>query len=543
MKASPRELLVLAVALAVLGAVLYGPHVLHGGFAIDDWTLAAEAKFSPHIVSDYWTGSEHVSRGLYLEATTNRPVVVLYLPLLYSLLGETPGLYHLWSALLAGFLSLALFAVLRRFDIVAPHAAAISILAFLFPWYDATRFWAASNHITLAVVLALGGLLLALHGLAVSDARELRRGRLWHAGAVALYALSVLSYEVTGVVLLLVGGLYLTRTYAVKSALLRWGADVVVVAGCLSWNGTHSGRERLPLSGALSHAGEIIDGGSSVLAHAALPLDLGRGVAIAALLTIAAASLLALHRLPPGSETRCALRRWLTIGGVGLIVVVAGWALIVPAGVYYNPAEPGLGNRVNAMAGLGVVLTVYAAVALLTTLVVAAARSPLGIRRARSVTTGLSLVLAGSIAIGYANHLNSDRRTWDRAARKSAWVLDSIEAAIGEPPSGAAIYAFGAPTFEQPGIPIFVAFADLGNAVRLRFDDRSLSAYPIAAMANRVACGPHRTVPSGFGVDVLHPPGALYGHSVFVDIQNRTAAYIHSRAQCRAYLHRLRLAR
>src|SRR3712207_6355321 len=88
---SPRGELGLASALLLLlGAIVYGPHVVHGGFTIDDWGHAAGVQYPRDgILRDYW------------EVTSNRPVLVLYVPLTHLVFGEHPWVHHAWSVVLA----------------------------------------------------------------------------------------------------------------------------------------------------------------------------------------------------------------------------------------------------------------------------------------------------------------------------------------------------------------------------------------------------------------------------------------------------------
>lgn len=516
-RSSPRELLLVALLLGSVGGLLYGPNVADGGFILDDWSHAVEAAYSEHSFSNYWAG------------TANRPVLVLYLPLTHEVLGPYPWAHHLWSLVLAIVMSLALFALLRRLNTHTCHAAAIAVLVLLFPWSDATRFWPTAGHVTLAIVFALSGLLLTIRGfehgpMPTRDARS----RLYHAGGLALFALSVLTYEITGAALLVAGALYY-RFAPHRQATLRWAADVAVIVPCLAWNGLRSSQEKSSLATALDHGREIVDGGLVVLADSAGPLGVPAlpllGVAA---LSVAIASLL-LARGAPDRATGAELRRWRLLLCLGVTLAVAGWIPILPADAYYNPMTAGLGNRVNAAAAIGVVIFVYSAFAMSLTLI--AGRLPPRRVQRSAIWTAILILVALPLAISYAADIRADQSAWRNAHIRSAAVLRSVKTGVPDPQPGDTIYTFNHPGNEKWGVPVFSYTWDLDNAVKLLFDNTAISAQPIVNGVNALACAPGsvRLTGSGWG----DRPPSPYGRTVFVDARTGGSRRIRSRAECR----------
>jgi hypothetical protein len=523
-RASRREVLIVACVLVALGALFYGSHVLHGGFSIDDWPHAAEVAYTPHPIANEWAG------------TASRPVLAIYMPFIYTIFGPNPWIHHLWSLFLAVCMSTALYAILRRFSIPRYDAVVISVLVLLFPWSDATRFWATASHINLAIIFGLAGILLALRGL---DCRPLGNtaSHLYHLGAIALYALSVLTYEITAIALLLVGSLYFVRASA-RSSLFRWSADIMIIVACLAWNVANSTRSRLPFSSALDHAGEISDGALSLIARSSMPFGLSRTVPLVVLLAIAIGSVAAWRLLPAKHViARDILKRWLIMAGIGLVIAVAGWVLIIPANPYYNPNGLGVGDRINAVATIGIVIMIYAAAVLLATLIILVAKSVRFVPADQRTVGALSLIVAMAVAVGYANKIQDDQRTWNHAASDSTHVLEIVKYDVPSPGSGSTIYTFDYPGSEQWGIPIFTFSWDLDYAVKLLFDDPSISAYPIVAGINEMTCGRKAMGPSG-GEWSINVQGSPYGSGVFVNATTGDAQRIFSPPECRAALRR-----
>jgi hypothetical protein len=255
-----------------------------------------------------------------------------------------------------------------------------------------------------------------------------------------------------------------------------------------------SGTTRDPqsLGDQIDHAGTLASQSFSLLARALVPVGSTPGIVGAVALLVALA---------------LGTRRDRLTMAIAALFVGAGYALFIPAASYYEPLAPGTTNRMNVLAATGFAVLVYAIV-----------RS---IARARF--TPLLLLLIGA---GYVVHVADDQKGW----QDSKVVQDRILRALPhEAPAGTTFYTFKGATFSAPGVPIFSLPFDLKAAVRLKYDDVSLAAYPIPDDGG-IECGTLGLHPTGG----TYGPGQTeeYGHAVFVDVKTRAATTIRSRADC-----------
>jgi hypothetical protein len=245
---------------------------------------------------------------------------------------------------------------------------------------------------------------------------------------------------------------------------------------------------------------------------------------------IVVASVAVWRLLPDDDDARATLRRWLAVAGCGLFVAIGGWVLYIPADPYYSPVSAGVGNRTNVMAAVGVIVLVYAVIALATTLLL---RGLPGWRPAAAV---LTVTMAAILGLGYASDVRNDQRTWIDAGESSDQVLTALSEAVPDPAPGDTLYTFGHPAQEAFGVAIFGYSWDLLGAARLLYDDPSVIAYPVIA-GTTMQCGRERMGPLGPGWSP-ELQGATYGTGVFVDVSTATANRIGSLRACRAALPR-----
>lgn len=513
------------LALAGVAAAIYGPHVWQGGFVIDDWSnaLAAEFPRTGSLIQDFWD-EQHV-----------RPGLALYIPATHFLLGASPALHIALAVAMAVSMSLALYAVLRRLSLTAFEAGMIALLVLLFPWASGARFWAVAGHISFAITLALGGILLTLRAL---DERAGGRARLALAlrlGGLALYALSILTYDIAVLPLLLVAPLYLSRA-PWKTVRMWWLVDGVVVCLSAVLVQLKLERERYPLTEMIDHAQVIGDDAATILAQAAFPFGYpfepqSRTVILAALVIVVVLAIAIRYALRPGNPAARNLNRWVVVAGASVLLAATSWLLFVPSHSYYHPAQLGVGNRVNTLAAVGVVMAVFAALRLIGLLLAATGRVSM---RSASAVTG---ILATILLLSYAYDTRDEQRAWARAATGADYVLAVIKKTVpAPPPSGSTIYTFGHAGGERGGIPIFGYSWDLDGAVGLMYDTPHLNAFPIL-QGTTIDCSAGGVAPSGLG---LTPElnGARYGTAYFVDIASRSSTNIRSRAECLSQLDR-----
>lgn len=498
------ELAVALAALAAVGGLVYGSHVLSGGFYYDDWANAALHRYSGDSVGAFW------------DLTSYRPLLALYVPLTHEVFGAHFGLHLAWAVALAVLMSACLFLVLRLLGMQRLHAAAIATLVLVFPYSDSTRLWATSSMAHLSISFYLLGTAAAIAGI---------RGRrpLLHAGAVVLYALSVLTYEIAAGPILLSVLLYAALTRP-RPALARWGADLAVVGPLLLLVTREGGRETGGLEDHLDHARRIADEGADVFSASLFPFGAPPGPTALALSAAVALAALAVRRaLPQGDPERAALGAWLLAALGGFVAALAGWLVFVPADPYYSPLTLGVGNRTNVLAAIGLVVLVYALLVLLVRLVFR------GLGSWGPRVPFVAAALGAVIGAGYIDTVGDDKAAYDEAYRIERRVLDAVVSTVPDPPPGSTIYTFNHPAFLEPGVPVFAATWDLNGAVRLQLGDPSLSAFPAFAGTTFV-CRDDALHPEGNGYGPAQ--GEAYGRTFFVDVNGGRTARIFDRRSC-----------
>src|SRR5262249_20376904 len=120
-------------------------------------------------------------------------------------------------------------------------------------------------------------------------------------------------------------------------------------------------------------------------------------------------------RLRP--EVKPSLERSLVCVAAGLLVMFAGWVILIPGALGYSPGAVGDGNRINVVAGFGIVVVLYGAVTAAAELISIATIAPIAPiapgrrRRPRSgAVAAVGLIFVGS---GYLYRLEHDIDTRD----------------------------------------------------------------------------------------------------------------------------------
>jgi hypothetical protein len=500
------------VVLLVIGLAGYIGHVRDGGFYYDDWANSARYHYSSSpgffgAVSDYW------------NLTSYRPTLTLYIPITHAVFGYHMGAHLAWALVLALGMSLALFLYLEALGLDALSAGAIAILVLLFPASDSTRLWSTSSVASIAIGLYCVGTLIAFRGL-----RAQRHGWAIHAGAIGLYALSVLTYEIAaGPILASV--LVYRRAAGWRRAATRWLADLAVIVPILLLVTSHNGRGKLTLSAEFSHARVIADQGLSILANAAVPFGSPRRESvIALLLSVIACAALVWFLLPRRDPARAQLGRWLFVVPAAVLGTALGWFIFVPADPYYSPGSLGLGNRTNALASVGIVALVYAVASLAGILVFR------GLPRWRTLSAAFAALLSVVVGIGYLRTLDRHETAWNQAFALEESTLNVLKGQLGQPLPNSTIYTFDQAGYLKAGIPIFASSWDLNGAVKITFHDASLTAYPVI-QGVPMQCGAQSV---SIPVAGYNPSG--YGRSYLVDIASGRVARVTSKRSCEALL-------
>jgi hypothetical protein len=513
-KARPgaRELALASLGLAALALAVYLSHILHGGFYSDDWADVA-ARYYPPGGSGLGDVLAYF-KGLF----PYRPGLILYIPLKYYVFGDNMALQLAWTVALGVIVAILLYGILRFFNAPWYHAWLIAALTVVYPWFDSTRFWEAASLSTFAIVLALGGFWVALIGLK-------RHSWRLHACAAALYLASVLVYEITLPTIAAAGLLYTFR-FGWRAARARWGVDLAVVCAAGVWNATHTNRTVSGLSGDVEHLWNIVVAGGTMLGRTAYPVG-PHGYTTTVLVVCAAvlgAGAFAYFAGPAqrGESGGWGLKQWLLLAGAGLALAVCGWVMFIPADPYYTPSVYGYTNRVNALAGLGLVIAIYAVLGVGTTLaamVVPKARSAVPV-----VVIALGLILGATYIHVVARHSG----IWDEAYRAERVGMDRIKRAFPELPPESVLIAANYPSYQTLGVPIFAASWDLDGMTKFEYGDSTLWAFP-RMPGLEPTCRRNGVEVAG---DFMSPVKAPYGKARFIDLQSGRHTVPANRWQC-----------
>lgn len=458
-----REVILVLAVLLVVAAATLGPYIAHGGFFLDDWADSAGTLYTPggrtagHVLSYFNNLFEY------------RPVLVVYTPLKYSILGTSITLNLVWVTVMTVLVALLVYTILRTVGVPWIHAGLISLLTLVYPWYDSLRFWVGTNPPLLGVFLAFVGIQVALLG-------AIRRSWRWHAAALVIYLLSVLAYELTAPVIMAAGFLYV-MIMGLRQAVTRWVADIAVVVAGLLWVGTHTDRPVSGFSNDLDHLWEIIRGGRDMVAWTFYPLGSTprTDLVLAALGLVLIGGMIAYlrRRGNEAPEEGWGLREWLLLGGAGLAVAALGWAMFIPADPYYTPSVFGATNRVNALSGYGLVILAYAVIAI----AVAAAASLC--RPLRRWATPVTIVLMLLLGAAWVHVLERHARSWEAAYQAERTALDRIERQYPTLLPGTTLFASNYPSWQALGVPIFAYSWDLNGAVQDEYESSDISASPV----------------------------------------------------------------
>jgi hypothetical protein len=533
------ELAAFGILVLILAFAVFGPHLSRGGFTLDDWAFAAD--------SERYGGIFNFAHRLLgddgLVGVRGRPLQALYFSTTYTVFGATAGLHLALAVLLGAAMSVLLYALLRNLAVEPLHAGAIATLVLVFPAADAPRLWPAAAPAELTIAIFIGGLLLALRGLRSSG----RPALLYHAGALALYAASLLTYELTFGAILLTGLVYRLRA-PWRRVIPRWGADLVLVAvGLVYVHGVRGSAGIVSTHQQIENAKTFQHEARTLLSSLGITNGQPRlDLKLVALVLLAAVVLV--RFLSQRDVARRDLRRWLVVSLAGLLAIGAGYLAVIPSSGR-NPLDAGFGNRINIAAAIGYTLLIYAIVALLATMVVRAVAQFRPVPSPRAWAAGLAL--AGALMVGalWVHRVREDRIAWDQAHSVQERTLAVLRASP-RPAPGSTIYTFGVPGGTAPGVVAFGAPFDLVGAVRLLWHDQTLFANPSPSLER----GFYGNTGGDWGIDCtrasVRPRAgfaiggpAPYGKAVFVDVPAARSVVVRSRSQCRSWASRYKLLR
>lgn len=514
--------------LVLIAAIVFGPHVLHGGLYRDDWA--------------YWLEYAGAKPGLggALHAfhwTWFRPLQMLWWPATEAVLGPHPGPQIAFTVALAVLASLLLFRLLTMVGVDRLPAMLIASLVLLFPASDATRLWPAADVGSAGIALYLMGTIASLRGFQ----RGGRSSVAWHVTGLLLYLASLALYEVAVCGILASVLVYRLRV-PWRRAAARWAADLVVVLPFILLVTSHSSsiHQSSSLADVPDHARLYLNQGLTLLSRAIVPF--GRPVHLLGLILVAAVLLLGAVRVLSlrRRAERLELRRWLVLAGVGILVIVAGYAPFLMSSDF-EPLAGGTNNRVNMVPAIGFALLVCALVMLVTSSLPRVLRSP---ARGGALLSALGI----AILVGYGIDVSADVRQWDQAGTLQRQTLAALSSVLRRPRPGGAkhhrglpgyVFVFDQAAFTAPGVPVFNEANDLTGALAARLGHPGVIAYP-AVRGALYYCEKGDVWMDTSQVTLEDDYGdvstADYGRTLFVDIRGPRTAFISTSRACDAGL-------
>src|SRR5205823_2879313 len=210
------------------------------------------------------------------------------------------------------------------------------------------------------------------------------------------------------------------------------------------------------------------------------------------------------------------LRIWLHRCIAGTLAVAAAYVMFLGSGLF-PLTYPGLDDRVQTFAVFGFVVASYSLLALVAQLVG-------GHRR----HAALAILGVGTILVvaGFIQRVRADVRDYDAAAASQRYFLARVHSALPQPRHGETIFTFGYPAQSAPGVPIFRTSWELAGALELRWDDRTLRAFPV--YRRNVRCTDGAVSARLAGIDTVAP----YRRAVFVDVPTARIRVVGSHAAC-----------
>jgi hypothetical protein len=505
------RVVLVALALALVGLIEFLPHVLHGGLYVDDWADLSFYRFAP---SPRFANAVSI-----IHFNDPRPLLAYWKVAAVALFGQHGSYYLVLALLLSILVSLLLAVLLLRLGYGTVFSVAVAVLVLLFPWSDSVHLWSTASLNQIALSFYLAGLIVAVHGLS-------HRGVVavgWHAAALSLFTLSMLTYEAAATLIPLSGLVYLA-VYNWRT--IRWVVLLDFLFGValavLTYRLHSHGRSRPGLTTALSDLSPTLHQLVGLGARAVDPVTDGATVVLTVIVVIALVRFVQLRR---GGRMSAELwRNGLTVAFAALFTLIA----VLPyAGSGGHPLDPGINNRGNIVVALPIVVGVIALVQVIASMWVRH-------NGARRAFVTLLLIVIG---VSYAVHVRNDASHWDDATKIQHRVLTVARTLVPDPAPGSVVFVLGYPAMTAPGVPTFSQTWDLGPAVSVRYG-RPIGGYPVFAGAQLqcVSSGVYPISPPGPYDALQGGEGPLlevaYKRAFLIDIATSQLQRLSSQARC-----------
>ena len=526
------RMLLAASLYSIVAAIAFGPYVRGGTFISDDWSTVDGYR---HYESG---GAAALVRSLKL-VFGGRPLLPYVLTAFPTILGTRHPSYFLAASIVLAVVTAALFAtLLMTLKLPTWLAVGAGALALVFPWSDSTRLWPAVAANNVAVCLMFAAFIVGVRNARRPDGLV---ALAWESVAAAMLCASVLTYELTVGVAALAGIAYFL-VLPRRSALWRWLLNALAALGGALYSALATTKTSAPWQDWVRHLRTVSLDAARLELRAVIPFGVPNRVRLLVLVVVAA-FVVAKWRSADGRMRR-AINWSAGLMAAGWPITIIGIAPTVPT-AWFTPLSDTLDNRGNLVAMYGPIVTVLG----LASLVVA-------LTKHRFRGEAHAAALAGCVvlvAIGgqYMQRIGDDTKLWLTAAKERAFVVGRVAETIPSLPPDHVVYVTGQRGLVSRALPVFADSWDLGSALRLRYDDRTLRAYSVFAGAHFV-CDPDGMRPKvlpGLHWDqsergpltytspyVGRDRGAPYGHITFVDVRTDQRFDVVDRATCDALL-------
>jgi len=445
----------------------------------------------------------------------------------WKVLGNHVELHLMWAAALAVGASLMIALSLRALRVPVIHAWMIGALILVYPFSDSTRLWPSASFYSLNLMVGLVGFVVALHGLRATTRSSAVR---FHVLALALYVTAVFFSE--GIApLILCASLGYAYVAGVGSALKRAPWDLVVVAAAVSIGVASNTTQTVVKRGAaVHHARSLLTGAGDLLIHSIVPLGSGSsgtdpsiyGISLGRVaLVLAAAGVVAILTLL--RVRRQVLPGFAMAAGACLVWIFAAYVVYVPAIEWYHPLLPGIGNRLNTLAAVGMAGLAYTWLVLIA---YAICQLISGAHRQQFVraTRVASCVVALALGIGYTDVLRGHESIWIGEYSHEQQLVTEIHH-LGSAWHGQTVYV----SFGSNVNPVFVMGWDINGAMLFYHggEFRYVTVVPYGTGLRCDATSVQLALP---GMAVQR--SSQYGSAVFVNAERHELTPIRDRAAC-----------
>lgn len=514
-----QELAVVSLLITVLAFVVFGWYAFHGGFIADDWVNADHYYFHPE--PGFWGAVDNYQ-------TPSRPIAAVYVTLTYSVLGMHFDQHLVLSVILASFLSIAYFAFLRTLGLGLPWALAAAAILLVFPSSDSTRLWSTGSQINLFIGLYLVAMVVAIGGRRRFGPAPGIPAVLTQVVASVLAVIAVGGYEIVAPAVLLSFVLY--RWVGGRGGTLwRWLIDaiptlllLVLYTRKFGAGGAAGGKQLL------ENVHIVLDGAVAILAYSLYPQ---RALTTPWVLVALVAGILLVTQLvrqmAPPSPDRDAIARWSLPILLALAGVIVGYTMIVPVADRYAINAPGVLNRTNCFAALGISALIVFLAAVVGAMVAGAV--PRISSQARAlVRTAVTALLILSVIGVYTVRVTQDADRWTQASDIQGEILTQAQELLPSPPNDATIFTSPYPGNAAPGVP---AFGGGGNndevgAFKITYDSDEIRAFPLIIGVG-LTCEPDQMSQVNAGNSETE-----YGKGLLMDLRRRIVYRPLNQRQC-----------